>query len=214
MKRGNSFLFSVLISISISCVLWNGCEGRRIRIEPNQEEAKDEVTQSPFGGPGLITLAFAGEEEGTGMAVSWSTIASTATSTVQYGVSSSNLDQISSGTSSSYYETYIHHVVLTELVPQTTYYYRVGDEQGGWSSIYSFTTAPGAFLPFVAAFYGDLGLINGNETRAALNTTLNAVDWHYHVRISYLRPLGFRLHELSSLPSYWFSCHSALSSGW
>jgi len=133
--------------------------------------------------PQQITLAFAGVEEGSGMAVSWMTLENTDTTTVNYGTQSGSYPYTATGYSSSYYEYYNHHVVLEGLLPLTTYYYVAGDSSGGFSTEYSFTTAPGAddFIPFTVTVYGDLGLFNGNETRAALMDTLSDSAWHYHV---------------------------------
>lgn len=144
-------------------------------------QGREVAAPPPTTYPGMITLAFAGVEEGTGMAVSWSTVTNTTTSTVKYGLQSGVYDYTATGYSVIYYVTYIHHVVLEGLKPATTYYYVCGDESGGFSEEYVFTTAPGQFVPFTTTFYGDLGLINGNETRAALVANLNTSDWHYHV---------------------------------
>jgi hypothetical protein len=49
---------------------------------------------------------------------------------------------------------------------------------------YSFKTAPkaGDFPPFRVAVYGDLGLVNGDQTRKVLlNDIEGFADWHYHV---------------------------------
>jgi len=90
-------------------------------------------------------------------------------------------------------------VVLTGLIPATQYYYVAGDSVGGFSAEYTFTTAPAAQVPFSVAVYGtpysklsfspgvdcllagDLGMINGNQTRKALTATLDQFDWHFHV---------------------------------
>jgi hypothetical protein len=37
---------------------------------------------------------------------------------------------------------YMHTILLEDLRPSTTYFYRVGTDEHGWSSIYSFTNGP------------------------------------------------------------------------
>ncbi len=64
------------------------------------------------------------------------------TSAVRYGVSSTNLTQREVGFSASYLAPYWHHhVVLTGLDLDTTYYYKCGDVAAGFSPILSFNTA-------------------------------------------------------------------------
>ena len=59
---------------------------------------------------------------------------------VEYGLNNNDLSQTASGDNDMYlWTTCIHTVILTELAPNTTYYYRVG---GGneWSDVFSFST--------------------------------------------------------------------------
>ena len=55
----------------------------------------------------------------------------------------------------------VHEAVLTNLAPNTQYYYRVGDNVGGWSSVFSFTTLPSDIgstaRPLRIAQIGDMG---------------------------------------------------------
>ena len=39
-------------------------------------------------------------------------------------------------------KSYTHHTVLKNLLPNTTYFYRVGGETSGWSKVFNFTTSP------------------------------------------------------------------------
>ena len=79
------------------------------------------------------------------MIVQWGTQEDTTLScpsdtNVEYGLNSTELSQTSSGDNEMYlWTTCIHTVTLTELSPNTTYYYRVG---GGneWSDVFSFNT--------------------------------------------------------------------------
>jgi phosphodiesterase/alkaline phosphatase D-like protein len=54
---------------------------------------------------------------------------------------------------------YMHTILLENLHPSTTYYYRVGTDEHGWSSIYSFTNRPADKNEAVYIIaYGDMGL--------------------------------------------------------
>jgi phosphodiesterase/alkaline phosphatase D-like protein len=93
--------------------------------------------------PSEIHLAITGNSGE--MRVSWVTSDSTATSIVNYGLSSSQLTLSASG-SASHYEILLytspalHSAVMTGLEAGTQYFYQVGDANGGWSSVNSFTT--------------------------------------------------------------------------
>lgn len=107
------------------------------------------------GGPEQHRLAFAGED---GMAVSWNTFGKVNNPTVYYGQSKDNLDKTVDGGKSSTYNTsstWNNHVKIPNLQHNTTYYYRVDQDD----NVYSFTTAPktGSKHPFTFAFIADLG---------------------------------------------------------
>eukprot|EP01083_Nonionella_stella_P235267 827442_1 len=78
----------------------------------------------------------------------------------------------------------IHVVKVNNLSPSTKYYYQVGDLYNGYSTVYSFTTAPDAktlskTLPHNFILYGDMGTTNtqacGPATQLVLNGNINAV---------------------------------------
>ncbi|KAJ1417410.1 iron/zinc purple acid phosphatase-like protein [Ochromonadaceae sp. CCMP2298] len=137
--------------------------------------------------PTQVHIALAGMDISTGnsnkMAASWNTDGQTPTSTVKYGSASTVYDTVVTGTSSAYYETYNHHVVFDTLSPAKTYYYIVGDDVNGWSKEFSFKSAPlsselrGNFSFLV---YGDMGVVNGDPTRAYINANKDSVElvWH------------------------------------
>ena len=75
--------------------------------------------------PNMIHIALAGEQS-LGMAVSWSTQVDTASSVVKFGTEPGTYTLMATGASTSYWESFHHHVVLGNLIPDTVYYYVVG----------------------------------------------------------------------------------------
>ena len=54
---------------------------------------------------------------------------------------------------------FMHTILLTNLQPSTTYFYRVGSDEDGWSSVLSFTNKPADADSEVSVIaYGDMGL--------------------------------------------------------
>ncbi len=54
---------------------------------------------------------------------------------------------------------FMHTILLNDLHPSTTFFYRVGTDEDGWSSVYSFTNRPAngdSEVTLIA--YGDLGV--------------------------------------------------------
>jgi acid phosphatase type 7 len=136
--------------------------------------------------PTQIHIALAGKDangDPNGMAVSWNTKSKSATSTVKFGTISASYSSSTTGQSSSYYETFNHHVVLSNLQPDTQYFYVVGDETSGWSTEHTFHSAPTSsdlrndFSFFV---FGDLGQINGDATEKYIKSNADDVKliWH------------------------------------
>jgi len=156
--------------------------------------------------PQQIHIALAGKDENgnpNGMTVSWQTIEDTITSTVKYGLDENNLNSLAIGTSSTYYSTFDHHVVLENLFSNTKYYYQCGDEISGWSDVLTFTTAPAGkqasdFEEFTLAVIGDMGVDFSKNTMALLAelATNNEYKLIWHVGdISYADD-GFLTHPL------------------
>jgi hypothetical protein len=93
---------------------------------------------------------------------------------VIFGTTPDNLDRTATGSSSSYYATYDHHVILSDLDADTTHYYQILPD----GPVNSFTTPPksssdaGSSVSF--AFFGDLGLVNGDSARAYMTTLASA----------------------------------------
>ena len=158
--------------------------------------------------PVQIRSAFAGP---TGMMVSWNTFSKLPTSpTVQFGFTPDKLPFTSSpgnGQSVTYPTslTFNNHVRLTNLFPNTKYFWRPAFSNK--TSIFSFTTAreKGDHTPFVVAVAVDLGLIgpDGLSTtvgKGAANplqpgeiTTIQSLQqhfdfdflWHRESRVSF-----------------------------
>lgn len=114
--------------------------------------------------PEQIHLAFAGQDASgypSGMTVSWFTRSEPKDSTVQYGLSESQLDQSATGHVKHYMSDagFHSHVEILNLKPSTKYFYRVGSSHDSkWSEVWSFTsasTAPDA--SFSMAVFGDMG---------------------------------------------------------
>lgn len=54
---------------------------------------------------------------------------------------------------------YMHTMLLNQLRPSTTYYYRVGSNEHGWSSVNQFTNRPSSASESVNLIaYGDMGV--------------------------------------------------------
>lgn len=90
--------------------------------------------------PKWIRLTWAGNDASSSIAVTWNTDSASAPTHVEYGTSTS-LGQSESGTSflGNGNLGSIHEVELTDLEPDTLYYYRVGGP-GDWSDIAEFRT--------------------------------------------------------------------------
>jgi hypothetical protein len=111
------------------------------------------------------------------MFVSYATNSSKYIPQCQYGFHPSSLPFLKSGTTTTYkaldmceepanltgpqnfiHPGYMHTILLENLHSSTTYYYRVGTNQHGWSVIYSFTNRPSDLNEAVNLIaYGDMG---------------------------------------------------------
>ncbi|MEX2683355.1 MAG: fibronectin type III domain-containing protein [Candidatus Sigynarchaeota archaeon] len=97
-----------------------------------------------------------GQDPATSITVSWHSAMSTGSS-VRYGTSPGNLDHAVS----KYELTQFHHVPITGLQPNTTYYYRVDASP---FSMKQFTTAPRGNASFSFVVWSDPRENNGYET--------------------------------------------------
>jgi phosphodiesterase/alkaline phosphatase D-like protein len=130
----------------------------------------------------------------TTLSIGWTTLNDTATHTVQYGLSPTNLTTTSTvgGASRTYdhfgWMGHLHNVFMLNLLPNgTTYYYRVGDEIGGWSKIWSFRTlytdAGSDAHPLIVASVGDMGYGPNSDPTVHRLTSLvdkNEIDLVIH----------------------------------
>eukprot|EP01112_Ceratiomyxa_fruticulosa_P009342 TRINITY_DN2433_c0_g1_i2.p1 TRINITY_DN2433_c0_g1~~TRINITY_DN2433_c0_g1_i2.p1 ORF type:complete len:456 (-),score=46.13 TRINITY_DN2433_c0_g1_i2:52-1419(-) len=135
--------------------------------------------------PYHVHLALTGDP--TQMVVSWRTKSGTNTSTVTFGLTSHMYKYNTIGEQQTYNDTvgYFHNVVLSNLQTGAVYYYICGDEQGGFSQEYNFTTSPPyqRDAQFSLAMFGDMGVYHSNETIASIaNITMNRqIDMVYHL---------------------------------
>lgn len=133
--------------------------------------------------PSQIHIAVAGEKSEL-ISVVWNTQGSTESSIVKYGTSSGEYQMQSRGSSSSYYETFQHKVLLEgPLVPSTLYYYIVGDDLSGWSKEFSFRSPPQDSSiqgGFSFAVFADLGVVNGDPTNDYITSIKDDISlvWH------------------------------------
>lgn len=84
--------------------------------------------------------------------MSWVTEEETRTSKVQFGTSRTALGeeawsavQWQYNFKNSYVSGFIHKVILRDLMPGVRYYYRVGDDDDGWSPVYWFKTRQNSY---------------------------------------------------------------------
>jgi hypothetical protein len=135
------------------------------------------------GAPEQIGLNYG--ETPSDMVVTWASFSSITTGVCQYGLSSDNLNMTATTTGAtytlgSYVSPMLYRVVLSDLsVGNKVYYYRVGSDETGMSSVYSFKSHPGVGVNGVTFHvFGDLGqttnsestLIELNENEEALST--------------------------------------------
>jgi len=175
--------------------------GKSVTIEPKNIEE-----------PVHIHLAFTDRIDQ--MFVNYLTNSSQTLPSCQYGLDPSALTSTKTGTSITYKASdmceeiatitgphnfidpgVIHTVVMEDLRPSTTYYYRVGNDVDGWSSIYSFLTRPvdeDATVNIVA--YGDMGATPAAQETinyvAARIATMNITGLVHIGDISYARGIA------------------------
>ena len=114
------------------------------------------------------------------MVVVWVTLEPTATHTVQWGPTRT-LGEESNGRNTTYawfgWQGEIHTATMTGLDPAVTYYYRVGDAAGGWSTVESFKTlasSAGGATPMRIGWIADMGWGNHSDGTIAQLTQLAA----------------------------------------
>ncbi|CAF3761640.1 unnamed protein product [Adineta steineri] len=135
----------------------------------------------------------------------------------QYGLNPSSLDFHQNGTTTTYtasdmcegkantwgaqtfiHPGYMHTILLENLHPSTTYFYRVGTDEHGWSQIYSFQNRPANKDESVYLIaYGDMGVSpveQGSKStvdRVTARVLTNNVTCLLHIGdISYARGIG------------------------
>lgn len=139
-----------------------------------------ESTTALPGGAEQLWLAYGATPDAVG--ISWLTNATGAQSLVRYGTVNGSLTLQATGAASTYscgaYSSgSIHRVNLTGLAPATTYFYQVGDDSTGASTVRSFKSAPvlGSF-PYTFGVIGDLGQTNFSADTVAHVAASSTVD--------------------------------------
>lgn len=127
--------------------------------------------------------------------ITWVTLNDTATSTVQWGAAEGGQSPLPYQ-SSGFVKTYtfggwvgvLHEATITNLEPGLTYTYRVGDEAGGWSAAYNFSTLPfrvgSVGRPLRIVQIGDMAYDNTSDATVADITALveqGLVDLVLHI---------------------------------
>ena len=128
-----------------------------------------------------------------GMTISWNTrqpLLPSVVPTVYFGTSPSTMTQVATGTSVSYepFVNYYHHVILTNLIPNTQYYYTVNFYQQPQSSLLLpantllFTSAisAGDISPFSVGIVGDLGLYDSDTTVVTMQLVTQQMRFWMH----------------------------------
>jgi hypothetical protein len=118
------------------------------------------------------------------MGVSWVTLADKS-SVVEYGLSKRSLSSKARGDVSTYkaagWKGHIHRAVMTDLKPDTTYYYRVGNGVDRWSDLLTFKTFTAAQEssqePVTYAILADMDF-ESNATMANLASLVSAGKIH------------------------------------
>ena len=131
-------------------------------------------------------LAFAGDPSSS-MSISWTTptLPPGYTPTCFYGLHASQLDDHAVGSTSSYFISFQHSVVLSGLTSNSRYFYKCGGAQNQAQKTFSFQTAPvpqkAAAEPFAVAMFGDMGVTNSNATIKQLVSFRSSYDFIVHL---------------------------------
>jgi 3',5'-cyclic AMP phosphodiesterase CpdA len=149
--------FIKLASILILILLTSGCSGLNKNIEQkastpasDSNEHKSDISADP---PQNIHLSWT-DNSSTTMTITWQTV-SDVRSSVEYGINETELFSDTDAPSSLKTDYgIIHEKTIKGLQPGTGYYYRCGGNDGGWSEIHAFSTAPSQG-PFSFAVLGD-----------------------------------------------------------
>ena len=107
--------------------------------------------------PRFVHVSWSKPDAATTMTVTWMSDSTADSSSVQYGVDEvTEFEEEGSAFQGNGELGAVHVVELEGLEPGTTYLYRVGGSNAGWSGNYEFTTGPGnKCAPFRFAAFGD-----------------------------------------------------------
>ena len=101
------------------------------------------LSATAWAAPSVVRTSIMGDAASS-MGVAWSTYSGTAEAQIKYGTVKGSLTLNAKGIVSKVSSTLgsVSEVTLTNLSPNSTYYYKVGGVSGGWSQEYSFRTGP------------------------------------------------------------------------
>lgn len=138
----------------------NSGDGTTFRSRENGSGPKIVINEAPASGgsPDVdqIHLSWT-EDPGTTVTVLWHTASSSNPAKVQYGTTTSYGSSATGKTYASTGPGYLHEVTLRNLTPGTRYNYRASADDGSWSSIHTFSTAPSGDGDFRFLAAADMG---------------------------------------------------------
>jgi len=114
---------------------------------------------SLFAQPQRIHLSFgeSGSSKHADVNVIWSDTRVVKNSSVSFGTKEQQLNKTVNATVDEHNGEIIYKVTLKKLKPNTTYYYKCGSDETGWSETFSFKSKPklGDRTPFTVGVFGD-----------------------------------------------------------
>jgi hypothetical protein len=154
--------------------------------------------------PNHVHLSWAGKKVKTAstMTVSWISKDSQKQEFVVYGVSTTDFSSVKAQKTVVEGRS-VYKALLKKLRPSTTYTYRCGSDETGWSENYSFTTAPlpGERKMFKVSVWGDT---QNNEFNEQFEKTTQIVGQMIPVKPDIILHMGDIVNN-GSITSDWFS---------
>eukprot|EP00456_Euglypha_rotunda_P031622 TRINITY_DN24595_c0_g1_i4.p1 TRINITY_DN24595_c0_g1~~TRINITY_DN24595_c0_g1_i4.p1 ORF type:complete len:374 (-),score=59.90 TRINITY_DN24595_c0_g1_i4:11-1048(-) len=111
-------------------------------------------------------------------------------SVVQYGLSATSLTSSNTGSvtiftdeGTAHRNIVMHRAQMTDLKPNSRYYYQVGSSEDGWSEVFNFLSLPpngpiDPAQPLTFFVFGDMGTTNDQSLPVIINQSMTG-DWHF-----------------------------------